>query len=40
MGAPVAQGQVAFFDALKAVLSFSFGMMICLYFSRRSARRS
>ena len=40
MGAPVAQGQVALFDAFKAVVSFSFGMMICLYFSRRSARRS
>ena len=39
MGAPIAQGQIAFGDAFKTVLSFSFGMMICLYVTRRKARR-
>jgi len=40
MGAPVSQGQIALLDALKAVVSFSCGMLICLYFSRRNTRRS
>lgn len=40
MGAPIAQGQVSFNDALKAVVSFSFGMMVCIYVTRRQSHRS
>ncbi len=39
MGAPIAQGQISFFEALKTVVSFSFGMMICLYVTRRKSQR-
>lgn len=39
VGAPVAQGQASLFDAFKLVASFSVGMLVCIYMTRRKSPR-
>ena len=40
MGAPVMNGQISWLEAVKAVVSFSVGMLVCVVMTRRKARRS